>query len=28
MDVEQILNYPSEKESLMESPMDEELFNE
>ncbi|MBA0637064.1 hypothetical protein Godav_024500 [Gossypium davidsonii] len=28
MDVEQILNYPSKNESLMESPMDEELFKE
>ncbi|KAK5843363.1 hypothetical protein PVK06_005817 [Gossypium arboreum] len=26
MDVEQILNYPSENESLMESPMDEEII--
>ncbi|MBA0711766.1 hypothetical protein Golax_010914 [Gossypium laxum] len=26
MDVEQILNYPSEKESLMESPTDEEII--
>ncbi|MBA0650029.1 hypothetical protein Goklo_017519 [Gossypium klotzschianum] len=28
MDVEQILNYPSENESLMESPMDEEIIQE
>ncbi|MBA0809455.1 hypothetical protein Gohar_025105, partial [Gossypium harknessii] len=26
MDVEQILNYPSENESLMESPTDEEII--
>ncbi|MBA0794002.1 hypothetical protein Gohar_018370, partial [Gossypium harknessii] len=26
MDVEQILNYPSENESLMKSPMDEEII--
>ncbi|KAK8370061.1 hypothetical protein V6Z11_A01G152000 [Gossypium hirsutum] len=26
MDVEQILNYPSENESLVESPMDEEII--
>ncbi|MBA0664565.1 hypothetical protein Goklo_004538 [Gossypium klotzschianum] len=26
MDVEQILNYPSENESLMESPADEEII--